>query len=372
MNINQTIQNFITINKNEVSNWFKGQYQNLKPVFYSSVDIRDSGYKITPVDTNLFPAGFNNLTPQALKFASIQAKHYFGKAQKILLIPENHSRNSFYQANVAALQAILTQAGNIVEISLLDQNIVRNNNRLVTKKGFDADIILLNTDLTSGIPDLLLNLEQEIIPNPRLGWHKRSKYNDFALYNELVRDFCQVFSLDEFLLTTLYHKCDKVNFKKQTGIECVAIAVEKMIFNLHNKYDKYGIKDQPYVYIKADQGTYGMGIMTAKSGEELYALNKKIRNKMGVIKEGQPNSEVVIQEGVPTRNKIQDKPAEPLIYLINGEVVAHLFRVNAEKDIFNNLNSKGSEIINDSDFAHPNIAPYELIAKLASLAASKE
>ncbi len=28
---------------------------------YSSVDIRDAGFKIAVVDTNIFPAGFNNL-----------------------------------------------------------------------------------------------------------------------------------------------------------------------------------------------------------------------------------------------------------------------------------------------------------------------
>jgi len=31
--------------------------------FYSSVDLRNSGFKLALVDTNLFPAGFNNPTP---------------------------------------------------------------------------------------------------------------------------------------------------------------------------------------------------------------------------------------------------------------------------------------------------------------------
>ena len=28
-----------------------------------SVDLRNSGFKLAPVDTNLFPGGFNNLNP---------------------------------------------------------------------------------------------------------------------------------------------------------------------------------------------------------------------------------------------------------------------------------------------------------------------
>src|SRR3989338_6145422 len=33
---------------------------------YSSVDIRDAGFKIAVVDTNIFPAGFNNLCEHVL------------------------------------------------------------------------------------------------------------------------------------------------------------------------------------------------------------------------------------------------------------------------------------------------------------------
>ena len=37
---------------------------------YSSVDIRTAGFKSAVVDTNLFPAGFNNLCSLALKETS--------------------------------------------------------------------------------------------------------------------------------------------------------------------------------------------------------------------------------------------------------------------------------------------------------------
>ena len=62
-----------------------------------------------------------------------------------------------------------------------------------------------------------------------------------------------------------------------------------------------GVTDTPYVVVKADAGTYGMGVMTVRDADEVRGLNRKQRNKMAVVKEGLPVTEVIIQEGVPTR-----------------------------------------------------------------------
>jgi hypothetical protein len=37
------------------------QWQEHTPPFYGSVDLRNAGFKLAPVDMNLFPGGFNNL-----------------------------------------------------------------------------------------------------------------------------------------------------------------------------------------------------------------------------------------------------------------------------------------------------------------------
>ena len=46
-----------------IEQWFRAQWLDHTPPFYSSVDLRNSGFKLAPVDTNLFPGGFNNLNP---------------------------------------------------------------------------------------------------------------------------------------------------------------------------------------------------------------------------------------------------------------------------------------------------------------------
>ncbi len=49
---------------------------------------------------NLFPAGFNNLNPDFLSIAIAAAKRSIQRilptTQKIMIIPESHTRNLFY------------------------------------------------------------------------------------------------------------------------------------------------------------------------------------------------------------------------------------------------------------------------------------
>src|SRR3569832_2422271 len=91
--------------------------------FYCSVDLRNAGFKLAPVDTNLFPAGFNNLNPafMPLCIQAVQSaiERVCPAAAKLLLIPENHTRNLFYLESVATLADNIRKAGYEVRIGLL-------------------------------------------------------------------------------------------------------------------------------------------------------------------------------------------------------------------------------------------------------------
>jgi glutamate--cysteine ligase len=106
-----------------VEHWFRGQWQEHTPPFYSSVDLRNSGCKLAPVDTNLFPGGFNNLNPSFLPLAvqavMVAIERHCPDAANLLLVPENHTRNTFYLRNVSHLRTILRQAGLNVRIGTL-------------------------------------------------------------------------------------------------------------------------------------------------------------------------------------------------------------------------------------------------------------
>ena len=73
-----------------------------------------------------------------------------------------------------------------------------------------------------------------------------------------------------------------------------------------------GKKDR-IVIIKADAGTYGMGIMSVKDSSEVRDLNRRQRNKMAVVKEGLEVHDVLVQEGVHTFETVDGAVAEPVV-----------------------------------------------------------
>ena len=112
-----------------IERWFRLEWQEHTPPFYCSVDLRNAGFKLAPVDTNLFPGGFNNLSPEMLPLAVQAAMASIEKicpdAKNLLLIPERHTRNMFYLQNVARLASILRQTGLNVRLGTLSEEITK-------------------------------------------------------------------------------------------------------------------------------------------------------------------------------------------------------------------------------------------------------
>lgn len=386
--------------KADIEDWFTAQYRSAPPFLYSSVDVRHAGYKLAPVDTNLFPAGFNLMPERQKPLATEQMQRflqrYFPRAKNLLLIPENHTRNLFYLDNVAAIYSLLENAGYTARIasfaydatnpvltsansSELKIHPVERNGNQIHSGDFIPDVVVLNNDLSTGIPPMLEGIEQPITPPLSVGWYQRSKTSHFETYGQIVREFAQIYNIDPWLMSTVTTRCGKIDFKTMSGLECLALNTERTLKRITEKYAEYGITEKPYVFIKADHGTYGMGIMTAYSADEVMELNKKARNKMNVIKEGVVNSDVIIQEGIPTIDRVDGKVAEPLMYLIGGVPVSCTYRVNEERDSYGNLNSSGMSFrdacekdVEDSTSISRMCPVQGFIARLASLAATRE
>ncbi|MBN8827817.1 MAG: glutamate--cysteine ligase [Sphingobacteriia bacterium] len=386
MEIINYLNSVIQKNRLTIDDFFKFKLQNLVPTLYNSVDIRDSGFKVAPVDTNIFPAGFNNLSDQEIKKTNQEFKNYistyYPNTKNILLITENHTRNLFYLDNVYALTKVFEgfelQISNLLfekeEILISNSShelkytpIKLKDNFLVDKNDNKFDLVILNNDLSSGYNELIKNANNPIIPNPLHGWFNRSKVKHFEAYYNLVEELSKLININPFFITTQVKACGYVNFKEKTGLECLTSKAEELLQNLKIQYKEMKIPYDPYLFIKADQGTYGMGIMSITSAEEILNLNKDTRKKMAVIKEGMENTSVIIQEGIPTQNKYNNNPAEPMSYLIGGKPISLFLRVNSEQDETGNLNSKGMFFINDK-FNKDEISVYSLISQLASLA----
>jgi glutamate--cysteine ligase len=393
-----------------IERWFRLEWMEHTPPFYSSVDLRNAGFKLAPVDTNLFPGGFNNLTeemlPLAVQAAMAAIEKICPEAKNLLLIPEKHTRNTFYLTNVQTLVQIFTQAGLNVRLGTLDlevkepatlalpdgselrvEPLVRARGRLGLKD-FDPCTILLNNDLSAGLPDVLQGLHtQYLLPPLHAGWAVRRKSRHFLSYEEVAKKFAKLLGMDPWLINPLFGQCGKVDFAESAGLECVQTNVDALLAKVRRKYKEYGINEKPFVVVKADNGTYGMGIMTVRDAKELDEINRRTRNKMSVIKDGQEVTEVIIQEGVPTYERINDAVAEPVVYMIDRYVVGGFYRIHADRGIDENLNAPGSAFV-PLAFAESNHLPrpgakpgasapnrfymYGVIARLAMLAASYE
>jgi glutamate--cysteine ligase len=110
-----------------IERWFRLEWMEHTPPFYTSVDVRNAGFKLAPVDTNLFPGGWNNLTdemlPLAVQAAMAAIEKICPEARNLLIVPENHTRNSFYLSNVAQLARIFNMAGLNVRIGSINPEI---------------------------------------------------------------------------------------------------------------------------------------------------------------------------------------------------------------------------------------------------------
>lgn len=385
MELVQYMDSMVHKNIKSIKEWIYFEYQGLERAIYTSVDIRNAGFKVAPVDTNLFPAGFNNLDSVGIEKAKLEFSHfinqYYPKADKILLIPENFTRNSFYFRNIAAIARIFSLEGKEVLIGspyseeplniegLLIHPIIRNQDNIELLSGWKPDLIVLNNDLTKNVPDILQGLHQPIVPSLEKGWYKRRKHNHFTAYDDIINRFSQEFALDPWLLSTYTHKCGQIDFKNRSGLECIASSVDKLIFEIKKKYDEYKIDTAPYVYVKADNGTFGIGVMSVQSGEDLLNINKKRRHSMDTIKEGVQNKEVVIQEGVPTIHNFGGVVAEKIAYLVNAKVVSMLVRKNSMQDRFSNLNTPDMtlEVLQEWTYGVE-----EMVAELAAIATLHE
>lgn len=393
----------------QIERWFRLEWQEHTPPFYCSVDLRNAGFKLAPVDTNLFPGGFNNLSddmlPLAVQAAQAAIEKYCPDARNLLLIPENHTRNTFYLQNVLRLSAILRQTGLDVRLGSLSAEVteplvltlpdgqtltlepLERRGRRVGVRDFDPCSVLLNNDLSAGLPDILQDLNDQIVLPPlHAGWAVRRKSNHFAAYAEVAKRFAKQIDIDPWLINPAFATCGKVDFHGREGEECVAGHVDTLLKQIRIKYKEYGIDDTPFVIVKADAGTYGMGIMSVKDASEVVNLNRKQRNKMAVVKEGLEVREVIIQEGVPTSETIDDKVAEPVVYMVDRYVVGGFYRAHGERGKDENLNAPGMHFVplpfasscNMPDAAEPPDAEpnrfyaYGVVARLALLAASLE
>ena len=389
--------------------WFHKQWLETPPLFYTSIDIRNSGFKLAPVDTNLFPAGFNNLNPDYMPIyiQAVQATiaEICPNVTRLLIISESHSRNIYYFESLAMLLEILKNVGFEVRVGSLNSSLIKlqihelpSGRKLqiepLERKGDQVGVrdffpycIILNNDLFSHIPDIFQNVNQRIMPDLQLSWATRLKSEHFKVYRTVSEQFASFINIDPWLISTLFDQCSEVNFLKKEGEECLVNRVKNILRAVKRKYTQYNINEKPFLVVKADAGTYGMGVMMIQDPEVMRHLNRKQRTRMSTSKGGIPVTKAIVQEGVYSFETVgeENAVAEPVVYLFGRHVVGGFYRIHKSRGPNENLNSPGMNFIpmtfdisyntpyktNESSSVN-RFYVYGVIARLAALAAARE
>lgn len=347
-----------------IESFFAEQSAGLIPPLYISCDIRSSGKKLGVIDTNLFPAGFNNLCNAYSRRASVAFSNYFNdyypNIQKLIILSEDHTRNRYYLENVYHLKALLEGAGLEVGVAFTSERLgtealelplsgdkvltmhpLKIQNGKPSAGDLRGDLILSNNDFTLGLPPLLEPLLDRIIPSPSLGWHRRRKSHHFEILQSIINDFAKRLNLDPWLLSCEFTALNISDWTDEAQLKQFATGVESIFEDIREKYRKYSIEDSPYVFIKNDAGTYGMGLIDLSDPQELFRLNRRQRNKLTSSKGGNRNDQFLVQEGIPTADFYSNLPIEPVIYMVGWESIGGFFRMNTERDAVSSLNTRG-------------------------------
>ena len=395
----------------EIHKWLESYEGSLDLPIYSSVDIRDAGFKIAVVDTNLFPAGFNNLCPHGMedgvKLIREAILRRVSGCRNILIIAEEHTRNTWYLENIRVLEEMIRKAGfqvktatflevqpsfcektRFVELETATGQAVRIYCFKKILEDYEAGrenfcLIILNNDLTTGIPETLTKAKVPIYPSIAAGWHSRLKSHHFQHTADLMKEFGQVIDVDPWLFSSSFEAIEHVDINSEPDRIRLKERCDALLEKITAKYQEHNIKEKPYLVLKSDSGTYGMGVMAIEDTAEILHLNRKKRNALHVGKSSQVISRYLIQEGIPTIHNVENRVSEVVIYQIENNLVGGFYRTHAAKSERENLNAKGasfkticphSEKYGDCGI-RPNINVfdvYRILARIAGVAAHRE
>ena len=135
--------------------------------------------------------------------------------------------------------------------------------------------------------------------------------------------------------------------------------------------------------VKSDSGNRNMGIVTLRDARSVAELGQTLQSRTGVTSP----QDILVQEGVLTRERIHDAVAEPVVYMMDRYVVGGFYRIHADRGVDEDLSAPGASFVPlafepSTHLPQPGVKPgasvpnrfymYGVVARLAMLAASYE
>jgi len=399
----KTIHQHIISHHKKVAEWFESKRSGKCFPIYSSFDLRDSGFKVAPVDANIFPAGFNNICPADFEEACQTMERYLegrykGALKRVALLTEEHTSNRFYWDNVHSLASILrassvevrvcipksfkgvtvleSAAGHKIEVYPSQSTA----GKLIIGEDWAPDLVVSNNDFSDPHNEWAADLEVPFNPARELGWYNRKKSEHFKYYNQLAAELCKLVDLDPWYLTVRSELVENFDASSDERLQSLADTVDNMIEAMNEDYRRQRVDSKPTVFIKNNAGTYGLAVIKVESGSEVLEWNSKTRKKMQAAKGASTVTSLLVQEGIPSVIKADlGETAEPVIYMIGCSVVGGFLRTHKDKNETESLNSPGAVfkklcmsdlIVNEAGLPVENV--YGWAARLGSLAIGEE
>lgn len=381
-----------------IERWFRMEWMEHTPSFYSAADIRNAGYKLSVVDVDLYPGAWNQLAPAmvplAVQGAMAAIEKICPEARNLMLVPDHRIQDPTYLSGLAQLMSIFHTAGLNVRLGSIDPAInqpcelvlpngaqlliepVQRDGKRLKLQHFDPCTILLNHDLGQGIPGIMEDLSgQYLLPPLHASWAVRQRSSHYRAYEEVAKRFGKLLGVDAWLIHPLYQQVLRQDRSVAQERQHLAEQADELLQRIRRKYRDYGIDDKPFVVLKANTGRDASGLLTVRDAKELLTLPIPVQ---GLAAPG----DWVLQEGVRTYERIEEQVAEPVVYMIDRYVVGGFYRVHADRRDDEGLLAPDVNVVplafapEPSAFAQsatPNrFYMYGVIARLAMLAASYE
>ncbi|MDR0479880.1 MAG: glutamate--cysteine ligase [Burkholderiaceae bacterium] len=341
-----------------IERWFRLEWMEHTPPIYTAVNIRNAGFKVAPVDTNLYPTGWHNLAddvlPLAVQAAQAAIEKICPEARNLMIVPENGTPGSFYLAGLARLQTIFRMAGLDVRFGSIDPALKKSvtyplpDGLPVTfqpaqrigpaalrlgLEHFNPCTILLNNALAAGAPGILEELyEQYLLPPLQAGWTVRRMSRHYQCHEEICKRFGKLLGIDPWLIHPLFAACGQIDPGTPQGAAALREETSGLLSKVRRKYKEYGIHEKPRIIIKA-RG-HSLHLTTVRDIKDLDILLAQLPKNKEAAEGKAPLSaapcDFLAQESVASAERIGDTEAEPVVYTIDRYVVGGYYRVQAE------------------------------------------
>jgi glutamate--cysteine ligase len=264
------------------------------------------------------------MLPLAVQAAMAAIEKICPEARNLLIVPENDVSSTFYLSSLAQLRRIFLMAGLNVRIGSISPDIKKSttlelpNGESITLepvlrtkgrlglKDFDPCTILMNNEMSAGVPGILEDLQgQYLLPPLHASWGTRRRSTYFKTYEEVAKRFGKLIGVDHWLINPMFDRCNDVDLATAEGLETLTVRVDSLLAKIKKKYKEYGIKEKPFVVVKADNLGRGSGLMTVRDSRDIAVLVQKADGAMEALLEGA--QQFILQEGVLTNERMPNR-----------------------------------------------------------------